>query len=63
MLFSRTDIESLCDRIEARAWSPLFLDMPEHRKDIRSSAAILRLFVSMGVPVTAIEVDVFNGII
>jgi hypothetical protein len=49
--FSRHDIEMLCDRLEARAWSGLFMDMPGTQADIRSAAALLRLFVTMGIQI------------
>jgi hypothetical protein len=61
--FSRKDIESLCDRLDAKAWSSLFLDMPSTRQDLRSAAALLRWIVGAGMPVTTIEVDVINGLL
>jgi hypothetical protein len=38
-------------------------DMPSMQRDIRCAAAILRYFVNIGVPVSVIEVDIFNGAI
>lgn len=59
--FSRTDIEALADRMDARAWSPMFADMPETKRDLRSSASILRWLVGQGYPVTHLELDIWNG--
>jgi hypothetical protein len=63
VMFSRRDIESLAKRLEDRGTSPLMDDMPSVQSDIRCAAAILRFLVNVGVPISAIEVDVFNGTI
>jgi hypothetical protein len=59
--FTRKDVESLCDRLEAKAWSNLFLDMPDTQRDIRSAAALLRTYIQMGVPVTTITVSIIGS--
>jgi hypothetical protein len=63
IMFSRQDIEDLANRMEARAWSPLMIEMPELQRDSRSCVAILRWLVSQGIPVTHLELDIFNGAI
>jgi len=63
MTFSRRDIESLAGRLADRGTSPIMDDMPSTQHDMRSAAAILKYFVNVGVPVTVIEIDVFNGTI
>jgi hypothetical protein len=61
--FSRRDIESLADRLHDCGTSPLMDDMPSVQRNVRCAAAILRYFINVGVPVSPIEVDVFNGTI
>ena len=60
-VFSRKDVESLAKRLDDRSWSPVFLDMPELRRDIRSASGLLNHFLKVGMPVTPIELDIFNG--
>lgn len=60
-VFSRKDIESLANRMDDRSWSPVFMDMPELRRDIRSVAGLLRFFLSTGMPVSPVELEIFNG--
>ena len=59
--FSRRDVESLAGRLDERGSSMLMDDMPSTQRDMRCAAAILKYFVNVGVPVTIIEVDIFNG--
>ena len=56
--FTRSDIENLVKRLMDCGKSPLLDDMPSLQHTMRSAAALLRHFVSIGVPVTAIEIDV-----
>jgi hypothetical protein len=59
--FSRKDIESLAGRLEDRGTSGLMDDMPSTQHDMRSAAAILRYFINVGVPVSPINIELFNG--
>jgi hypothetical protein len=59
--FSRKDVESLCDRLDAKAWSSMFIDMPSTQRDLRSASALLRWMTGMGVPVLPVELDIING--
>jgi hypothetical protein len=63
VMFSRKDIESLAGRLEDRGTSALMDDMPTTQRDMRSAAGILKYFVNVGVPVSPIEIDTFNGTI
>ena len=59
--FSRKDVESLAVRLDERGSSMLLDDKPSTQRDMRCAAAILKFFVNVGVPVSVIEVDIFNG--
>jgi hypothetical protein len=63
VVFSRKDVESLAGRLEDRGSTPLLDDMPQTQRDMRCAAALLKYFTNVGVPVTPIEVDIFNGTI
>jgi len=59
--FSRYDIGSLCERLEARGMSRLLKAQPELTKDLLSSAAILRWMLEQGMPVSSCDVEVQNN--
>jgi hypothetical protein len=59
--FSTKDVESLAGRLDERGSSMLMDDMPSTQRDMRCAAAILKYFVNVGVPISVIEVDIFNG--
>ncbi len=61
--FSRRDVEDLARRLEDCGSSALMDDMPSVQRNMRAAAGILRYFVNVGVPVTVIEIDIFNGTI
>lgn len=61
--FSRRDIEALAERMDARAWSPLIVDMPELQKDVRCAAAMIRYMLANNVPLSHLELDIWNGTI
>jgi hypothetical protein len=61
LLYHRTDIESLCDRLETRSNSVVLFDMPRLAADMRACAALLRFMLSQGMPVTTIEIDILNN--
>jgi len=54
---NRAEVESLCDRPEARAATRLMATTPELHSDIRVAAIVLRRAVAIGFPVRPIEVE------
>jgi len=61
IVFSRNDVEALSSRMEDRSWSPMFMDMPELRRDMRSAASLLKFMTAHGMPTSPITVEIVNG--
>jgi hypothetical protein len=57
LIYSRNDIEVLCDRLETRASSIMLADMPLLCADMRSAARLLRFMLGKGVPVSVAEIE------
>ncbi len=61
--FSRRDVEDLAQRLLDCGSSPLMDDMPSVQRNMRAAAGLLKYFTNVGVPVSPIEIDIFNGTI
>jgi hypothetical protein len=59
MVYTRSDIQSLAERMLDRSGSSLIDDMPDLQRDIRSAAKILRVVLSVGMPPSFVEIE--NG--
>jgi hypothetical protein len=59
LLYHRTDIEGLTDRLETRAQSVMLADMPRLQSDMRVAAKLLRWMIGQGMPATSVEIE--NG--
>ena len=56
--YTKYDIGSLCERMEARGQSRMLRSQPELCRDLLSGAALLRWMLDQAMPVAAIEVEV-----
>jgi hypothetical protein len=61
--FSRRDIEDLAQRLLDCGQSSMMDDMPSVQRNMRAAAALLKYFTNVGVPVSPVEIDIFNGTI
>jgi hypothetical protein len=59
--YTRVEIGSLCERLEARGQSRMMRGQPELCRDLIAAAALLRYGLEAGFPVTSVEVEVNNG--
>ena len=57
LVYTRSDIEGLIDRLETRAGSVMLSDMPRLQADMRASARLLRFMIDQGIPVTSCEIE------
>jgi hypothetical protein len=57
LIYTRSDIEGLCDRLETRAGSVMLADMPKLCADMRAAAKLLRFMLGKGVPVSTAEIE------
>ena len=53
--YTKYDIGSLCERMEARGQSRMLRSQPELCRDLLSGAALLRWMLDQAMPVAAIE--------
>ena len=60
-VMSRKDVESLVERLENRATTPLLDDMPSLQQDLKITARLLRFMVNHGMPTSPITIEVDNG--
>ena len=60
-VLSRKDVESLAERLENRATTPLLDDMPPLQQDLKITTRLLRFMVTYGMPVNPITIDIDNG--
>jgi len=62
--YSRVEIGSLCERLEARGQSRMLRGQPELCRDMLVAAALLRYGLEAGFPVGIIEVELMlpNGL-
>jgi hypothetical protein len=62
--YSRLDIGSLCERLEARGQSRMLRSQPELCRDLIAAAALLRYGLEQGFPVASVEVELMlpNGL-
>ena len=61
LIYTRNDVESLVDKLEARSHSVMLSDMPKLCADMRAAAKLLKFMVDVGLPVNPIEIDIGNN--
>jgi hypothetical protein len=61
LLYTRSDIQTLADRLEQRAASIVLFDMPQLQRDMRAAAMLLRYMLVNGMPVSSAEIEVVTG--
>jgi hypothetical protein len=60
LIYTRSDIEVLLDRLTARSSSVMLSDMPRLCADMRAAAKLLRFMLDNGMPVASAEIEL-NG--
>jgi hypothetical protein len=60
-VFTKTDVESLAQRLLTKVPSPLLTQFPELQRDVLSAAYLLRYMAELGLPVQPVEVDYGQG--